>query len=54
VDRVLREGKVIEHEGLKLEVLHTLGCDRSAIALIERTRHWVFSGCEPDFESSAR
>src|SRR5262249_51201338 len=44
VDRILREGDVIEHEDLKLEVLHTPGHDRSAIALFERTRRWVFSG----------
>src|SRR5262245_60466729 len=29
-DRTLREGDVIEHEGLKLEVLHIPGHDRSA------------------------
>jgi hypothetical protein len=44
VDRILREGDVIEHEGLKLEVLHIPGHDRSAIALLERKRHWVFTG----------
>src|SRR5262245_9681509 len=44
VDRMLREGDVIEHEGLKLEVLHIPGHDRSAIALLERKQHWVFTG----------
>src|SRR5262245_8750 len=44
VDSMLREGDIIEHEGLKLEVLHIPGHDRSAIALIERTRQWVFTG----------
>ena len=44
VERVLRDGDVIEHEGLNLEVLHIPGHDRSAIGLFERTRRWVFSG----------
>jgi glyoxylase-like metal-dependent hydrolase (beta-lactamase superfamily II) len=44
VERMLRESDVIEHEGLTLEVLHIPGHDRSAIALLERKQHWVFSG----------
>jgi glyoxylase-like metal-dependent hydrolase (beta-lactamase superfamily II) len=44
VDRILREGDVIEHEGLNLEVLHIPGHDRSSIALLERNRHWIFTG----------
>jgi glyoxylase-like metal-dependent hydrolase (beta-lactamase superfamily II) len=44
VAKILREGDVIEHEGLTLEVLHAPGHDRSEIALFERKRHWIFTG----------
>jgi glyoxylase-like metal-dependent hydrolase (beta-lactamase superfamily II) len=44
VERMLREGDVIAHEGLKLEVLHIPGHDRSAIGFYERKRGWFFSG----------
>jgi glyoxylase-like metal-dependent hydrolase (beta-lactamase superfamily II) len=44
VDRLLREGDLIEHAGMKLEVLHTPGHDRSQIVLYERARRLVFTG----------
>src|SRR5208337_2097236 len=44
VDRILREGDVIEHAGMKLQVLHTPGHDRGEIVLYEPARHWVFTG----------
>jgi glyoxylase-like metal-dependent hydrolase (beta-lactamase superfamily II) len=44
VDRLLREGDLIEHAGMRLEVLHTPGHDRGEIVLHERTRRMVFTG----------
>jgi glyoxylase-like metal-dependent hydrolase (beta-lactamase superfamily II) len=44
VDRLLREGDLIEHAGMRLEVLHTPGHDRGAIVLHERARRMVFTG----------
>jgi len=44
VDRLLREGDLIEHAGMKLKVLHTPGHDRGQIVLYERARRLVFTG----------
>jgi glyoxylase-like metal-dependent hydrolase (beta-lactamase superfamily II) len=44
VERVLREGDVIEHAGMKLEVLELPGHDRGELGLWERSRRLVFTG----------
>jgi len=44
VDRLRREGDLIEHAEMKLEVLDTPGHDRGQIVLYERARRLVFTG----------
>jgi glyoxylase-like metal-dependent hydrolase (beta-lactamase superfamily II) len=44
VGRILREGDVIEHAGMRFEVLETPGHNRGEIVLYERTRRLVFTG----------
>jgi len=44
VGRILREGEVIEHAGMRLEVLALPGHDRGEIGLWERARRLVFTG----------
>lgn len=44
VGRILREGDVIEHAGMRLEVLHLPGHDRGELGLWESARRLVFTG----------
>jgi glyoxylase-like metal-dependent hydrolase (beta-lactamase superfamily II) len=41
---VLRAGGVIEHSGIKFEVLRAPGHDRGEIVLYQRSRRCVFAG----------
>lgn len=44
VERILREGDVVECAGLRLEVLGAPGHDRGAVVLFERARRFAFVG----------
>jgi glyoxylase-like metal-dependent hydrolase (beta-lactamase superfamily II) len=44
VGRLLQDGEVIDHAGMKLEVLHTPGHDRGELVLYERARGMAFTG----------
>ncbi|HOX05843.1 MAG TPA: MBL fold metallo-hydrolase [Planctomycetota bacterium] len=44
VERILREGDVIEHAGMRLDVLLLPGHDRGELGLWERSRRLIFTG----------